>query len=50
MYEGQKLGTLTVTLNGEVIGESDIIASCDVPRLSVWSIFKSLVSLAFTGV
>lgn len=47
--QGQKLGTLTVSLNGEVIGESDILASTDVPRLTVWDIFKSIVSIAFTG-
>ena len=40
--EGQRLGTLTVTLAGETVAELPILAAESVPRIGFWGIFKKL--------
>lgn len=34
---GQKLGEVTYSLNGEVVGRSNIIAEKDIPNITLWS-------------
>jgi D-alanyl-D-alanine carboxypeptidase (penicillin-binding protein 5/6) len=47
--EGQILGSFTMTLDGEELLKTDIVASSAVSRLSVWSIFKNFVRIFFCG-
>ena len=44
---GQTLGTLTVTAGDSTLAEIPIVAGGDVPRLSTWEIFLSLLGQLF---
>lgn len=35
--KGQKLGEVTYSINGEVIGSSNIVASSDVDKIGLWN-------------
>ena len=35
--KGQKLGEVTYSLNGEVVGRSNIVADSDVHKISLWN-------------
>ena len=35
--KGQKLGEVSYSINGEVVGKSNIIASDDVKKISLWN-------------
>ncbi len=35
--KGQKLGTVSYTLNGEIVGTSNIVAANDVSKISLWN-------------
>lgn len=35
--KGQKLGTVSYRVNGEIVGSSDIIASKDIKKISLWN-------------
>ena len=45
--EGQKLGQMNVMSNGEVLQTVDIVASCEVPRLTVGEIWQQMVRSLF---
>lgn len=47
--EGQLLGSLTLTLDGEILTQTNIVAGSDVPRLTVWEIFKGYAHSLFCG-
>jgi D-alanyl-D-alanine carboxypeptidase (penicillin-binding protein 5/6) len=40
--KGQKLGKITYSLNGEIVGSTNIVAEKDVANLTMWSIAGSL--------
>ncbi len=46
---GQVVGTMTVTLNGEVLSETDILAADAVERLTWWDVAKNMLALLFYG-
>ncbi len=37
VYKGQKLGEVTYSINGEIVGSSNILASEDVKKISLWN-------------
>lgn len=37
IFKGQKLGTISYSLNGEIVGSSNIIASEDVKKIGLWN-------------
>lgn len=45
--EGQKLGTLKITCNDNILSEIPIVAKCSVDRKTTGNIFRELISLAF---
>ena len=47
--EGQKLGTMTVCVDGMERQVVDIVAQCAVPRLTVGGIFSRLLEMLFMG-
>ncbi len=47
VYEGDKLGSVTIKNGETVIYEYDLIAACDVPKLSFFSLFSKCLSLLY---
>lgn len=45
--KGQKLGTMTLTCNGEVLSEIDVVAAADVERLGLFQIFEKISGQIF---
>ena len=46
---GQVVGTMTVTLNGQVLSETDVVAADAVERLTWWDVAKNMLTLLFYG-
>ncbi len=46
---GQKVGTLTIALNGETLSETDIISPDAVEKLSFWDVCRDMLRLLFFG-
>lgn len=42
IFKGQKLGTVSYSLNGEIVGSSNIIASEDVKKIGLWNMTSYL--------
>jgi len=49
VQKGQKLGTLTLSYEGETLAECDIVAAEDVEKLGWWNIFSRMLRVAFLG-
>ena len=47
--ENQKVGKITYILNGEVLGESDIIVKDRIEKITFWSLFKRIICDIFIG-
>ena len=44
---GEKIGEVEYTLNGEVIGQADVLASEDVERIAWWDVLLRLLRICF---
>ena len=44
LREGERLGTLTVTLGGETVAELPVTAAAEVPRAGFWAILGRLAA------
>ena len=46
--KGQKLGEITYTFHGEVVGTTNVIAEKEIPKLTLWSMASSLYQSWFS--
>ena len=42
VVKGQKLGEVRYSINGEIVGSSNIVAACDVNKISLWNMANLL--------
>ena len=47
--EGQELGRMTVTSQGQTLAAIPLVASQAVPRLTYWQILQRCLKMAFMG-